>query len=121
MFWPIWPSSGVKMFCWGNCCFCCCCCYISPRMCMYVVVGASSFLDTQRSPLKKEDAPTTTYVRIRGDIQQQQFPQQNILTLDDGHIGRIVALKTVVIRFIINFKATVTTYTTCFHIRILLF
>jgi hypothetical protein len=49
--------------------------------------------DTQRSQLKKEDALTTTYVRIRGDIQQQQqpkqqFPQQNILTPDDGRIGR---------------------------------
>jgi hypothetical protein len=24
MFRPILPSSGVKMFCWGNCCFGCC-------------------------------------------------------------------------------------------------
>jgi hypothetical protein len=48
--------------------------------------------DTQRSQLKKEDALTTTYVRIRGDIQQQQqlkqqFPQQKHLTPDDGPIG----------------------------------
>jgi hypothetical protein len=48
MFRPIWPSSGVKMFCWGNCCFGCCCCYISPRMHTYVVVSASSFLSWLR-------------------------------------------------------------------------
>jgi hypothetical protein len=47
MFRPIWPSSGVKMFCWGNCCFCCCC-YISPRMRTCVVVSASSLLSWLR-------------------------------------------------------------------------
>jgi hypothetical protein len=64
VFRPILPSSGVKMFCRGNCCLGCCCCYISPRMRTHVVVSASSCLSWLRCEGRGIIALKTVVIRF---------------------------------------------------------